>query len=191
MRVDHGGGCLRRDRRANVRYRLIADVRYRLRAGILRPSSHEPLGAVSEQRMLSFFNRLWQKPDTDVVDERLESVSADLPFELRSKIFDQLATISIAGAGLSVTLIGSLLQNESRIVWLSVILFGLAAITAVSGNMRLIDGLTRRRSVLRRTRLDAQIAMGQIGMAVGILCMSIYHQDERAPVQAASVRPAR
>lgn len=118
-------------------------------------------------------------------------MSADLPYELQSKIFDQLATVSIAGAGLSVTLIGSLLLNGSRVVWLSVILFGLAAVTSISANIRLIDGLTQRRPVLRRTKLDVQIALGQIGMAIGILCMSMYYEGDRAPAQIASAQPAR
>ncbi|MDY7522547.1 hypothetical protein [Sphingomonas sp. 10B4] len=141
--------------------------------------------------MLDFFYRLRLKPGADFIEERPESVSADLPYELQSKIFDQLATVGIAGAGLSVTLIGSLLQNASRVVWLSVILFGLAAITSVGANVRLIDGLTQRRPVLRRTKLDVQIAMGLIGMAIGCLCMSMYYEGNRAPPKAASVQPAR
>ena len=141
--------------------------------------------------MLDFFHRLRRKPGANFIEERLDSVSVDLPYELQSKIFDQLAAGSIAGAGLSVTLIGSLLQNASRVVWLSVILFGLAAVTSVSGNVRLIDGLTQHRPVLRRAKLDVQIAMGLIGMAIGFLCMSMYYEGDRAPTQAASVRPER
>lgn len=141
--------------------------------------------------MVQLFPRLLRKPAADVVNERLEEISADLPFELQSKIFDQLATVSIAGAGLSVTLIGSLLQNASGVVWLSVVLFGLAAVTAVSGNNRLIESLFQRRSVLRRTKRDVQMAMGQIGMAVGILCMGIYDEGQIAPARAASSKPAR
>ena len=141
--------------------------------------------------MLDSFHKLRRKQGADFIEERPESVSSDLPYELQSKIFDQLATVSIAGAGLSVTLIGSLLQNASRVVWLSVILFGLAAVTSVSGNVRLIDGLTQRRPVLRRTKLDVQIAMGLIGMAIGFLCMSMYYEGDRAPTRAASIQPER
>jgi hypothetical protein len=144
--------------------------------------------------VVQLFPGFWRKRAADVVDERLEEVSADLPFELQSKIFDQLATVSIAGAGLSVTLIGSLLQNESGVVWLSVVLFGFAAVTAVtavSGNNRLIEGLFQRRPILRRTKRDVQMAMGQIGMAVGILCMGIYHEGQNAPARVASSKPAR
>lgn len=148
-------------------------------------------GWLSEQRVKRLLHRLRGKLAGDVVDERLEAVSADLPFELQSKIFDQLATVSIAGAGLGVTLIGSLLQNASRFVWLSVVFFGLAAITAVGGNNKLIDGLFRRRSVLRRSRVDVQLTMGLIGMAIGILSMTIYAEGKRLPTPSAIAQPKR
>jgi hypothetical protein len=60
-------------------------------------------------------------------------------------MFDQLATVGIAGAGLSVTLIGSLLRDSPPMVWATVVAFGMAAMTAVSGNIRLIESLRRRR----------------------------------------------
>ena len=119
----------------------------------------------------------------DGVEERLEDVTADLPYELQSKMFDQLATVSIAGAGLSVTLIGSLLRDASPIVWLSVIMFGLAAMFAISGNNHLIEGLIRKRPTLRRTKTYVGLATGLIGMAIGILSMSIYYEGQ-SPVQA-------
>ncbi len=167
------------------------DVRYRPCARTLRLLTREILRLDRERHLLDFLLRLRRKQGADFIEERLESVSVDLPYELQSKIFDQLATVSVAGAGLSVTLIGSLLQNASRVVWLSVILFGLAAVTSVSANVRLIDGLTKRRPVLRRTKLDVQIAMGLIGMAIGFLSMSMYYEGDRGPARAASVQPAR
>ena len=36
-------------------------------------------------------------------------------------MFDQLAAISLGGAGLTVTLIGSILKDAPGIVWLSVV----------------------------------------------------------------------
>ena len=133
------------------------------------------------------FQRSKQTPASEPVDERLDAVSADLPLELQSKIFDQLATVSIAGAGLSATLIGSILADADPFVWLSVIFFGLAAITALSSNIRLIDGVFRRRPVLKRSKLDVQIAMGLIGVAIGILSMSIYDKGNRANADPTSV----
>ena len=115
------------------------------------------------------------------VEERLDQVSADLPYELQSKMFDQLATVAIAGAGLAVTLIGSLLRGASAIVWMPVVLFGLAALFAISGNSHLIDGLFRQRATLRRSKLYVAAAVGLIGMAVGSLSMSIYYDGKRDP----------
>ena len=113
------------------------------------------------------------------VEERLDQVSADLPYELQSKMFDQLAAVGIAGAGLAVTLIGSLLRNAPAIVWMPVILFGLAALFAISGNSHLIDGLFRRRATLRRSKLYVAAAVGLIGMAIGSLSMSVYFDGRR------------
>lgn len=124
----------------------------------------------------------------DGVDERFEGVSADLPYELQSKMFDQLATVSVAGAGLAITLIGSLLRNTASEVWFSVIFFGLAAVTAIGGNIRLIDGLFRRRPVLRRCKLDVALAMALIGAAAGSLSMSVYTDDKPSPKQAVSIK---
>lgn len=133
----------------------------------------------------------WRKSAGDAPDERLDAVSPDLPFELQSKVFDQLATVSIAGAGLTVTLIGSLLHDASRIVWLSVVCFALAALTALDSNIRLIDGLFRRRSVLGRSKRDVQLAMALIGMAIGILSMTVYAAGERSPDKAVAAKPTQ
>lgn len=113
------------------------------------------------------------------VEERVDQVSADLPYELQSKMFDQLAAVGVAGAGLAVTLIGSLLRSAPAIVWLPVILFGSAALFAISGNNHLIDGLFRRRETLRRSKLYVGIAVGLIGMAIGSLSMAVYYDGKR------------
>jgi hypothetical protein len=132
----------------------------------------------------------WQESTGSGVEERLDQVSADLPYELQSKMFDQLAAVGIAGAGLAVTLIGSLLRNAPAIVWLPVFLFGLAALFAVSGNSHLIDGLFRRRPTLRRSKLYVAAAVGLIGMAIGSLSMSVYHDGKQGADEAREGRAA-
>lgn len=117
------------------------------------------------------------------VEERIDEVSADLPYELQSKMFDQLAAVGVAGAGLTVTLIGSLLRNAPPIVWLPVIFFALAAMFAISGNNRLIDGLFRRRATLQRSKLYSGVAVGLIGMAMGTLSMAVLENGEGKPAE--------
>ena len=90
-------------------------------------------------------------------------------------MFDQLAAVSVAGAGLTVTLIGSLLRSAPSLVWLPVILFGIAALLAVTGNIKLIDGLFEKRPTLVRSKIYTQLAVGLIGMAIGMLSMSVYY----------------
>ncbi|MFV1918160.1 hypothetical protein VPH46_01895 [Sphingomonas sp. MJ1 (PH-R8)] len=126
----------------------------------------------------------------EVSQERPAEVSPDLAYELQSKLLDQLATVSVAGAGLAITLIGSLLQGAPGSVWISVVFFGLAALTAVGGNVRLIDGIFHRKAVLRRSRLDVQVAMAMIGAAAGFLSMEIYSQSSRSPERAQAAQQA-
>ena len=125
-------------------------------------------------KMRHFFRQRWRRSSDTGVEERLGEVSADLPYELQSKMFDQLTTLGLAGAGLTVTLIGSLLRDAPVIVWLPVFLFGLAAIFAVSGNNNLIEGLFRHRATIRRSKIYVGLATGLIGIAVGMLSMSVY-----------------
>src|SRR4051794_14835536 len=116
----------------------------------------------------------------DPVAERLEEVSADLPYELQSKMFDQLAGVSIAGAGLTVTLIGSVLKDAPGIVWISVIEFGLAAFVATTGNLKLIERLFERKETMKSSRIATLAAIALIGAAIGSLGMSVYY-DGKGP----------
>jgi len=121
----------------------------------------------------------WRDSTGAGVEERLDEVSADLPYELQSKMFDQLAAAGVAGAGLTVTLIGSLLRNAPGLVWLPVVLFGAAAMFAISGNSRLIDSLFKRQAAFRHSKLYVGMAVGLIGMAIGSLSMAVYYDGER------------
>jgi hypothetical protein len=109
-----------------------------------------------------------------VTDEETERTSSDLPYELQSKMFDQLAAISVAGAGLTVTLIGSTLANAPGIVWLAVIEFALAAITALAANIGLIDALFKGKDGKTQAKWMTALCVMLIGMAIGSLSMSVY-----------------
>jgi len=118
----------------------------------------------------------WAESTGAGIEERLDDVSADLPYELQSKMFDQLAGLAVAGAGLTVTLIGSLLREAPPVVWLAVVEFAAAAFVAITGNNQLIDGLFRKKPALRRGRVMTLASLGLIGMAIGSLSMSVYHE---------------
>lgn len=110
--------------------------------------------------------------------EKVEDVSADLPYELQSKMFDQLATVGIAGVGLSVTLIGSLLRDAPPTVWFAVAAFAIAAMTAVNGNIKLIENLSRRQPAMKTSKVQTGLAIGLIGAGAGYLSMEIYSAGE-------------
>lgn len=159
-------------------------------AVLSRPGTHslqqwdlQSHGVNRAHHMKKFLHSLWNTV-SDAGDDRVENISADLPYELQSKMFDQLATVSVAGAGLAITLIGSLLRNASQEVWLSVIFFCLAAVSAVGGNKRLINGLFGRRPTLRRSKLDVSVTMMLLGVAAGVLSMSVYSDPAGSSSQA-------
>lgn len=122
--------------------------------------------------------------------ERVDEVSADLPYELQSKILDQTATVAIAGAGLSVTLIGSVLQDAPATVWLSVVAFGAAAYTAGAGNSAIVDGLFRRQPSLKRSKNFQALAAMFLGVAIGVLSFSVYVTGQQRAAAVAAVEPA-
>lgn len=129
--------------------------------------------------------------NAEFVDDGAERISPDLPFELQSKMLDQLTTVSVAGAGLAITLIGSILKDAPPAVWISVILFGLAAVTAVGANIRLIGGLFSRKAVLKRSKLDVSITMTLIGAAAGFLSMDVYSVTKKGETKPTAAVEAK
>ena len=109
--------------------------------------------------------------------ERIEDVSADLAYELQSKLFEQLATVSLGGAGLAITLAGSILRG-SPLVWISVVEFGIAALIALSASQGLIGHLFDRKPTRKRSRLMTGLCMMLIGMGVGSLGAAVYLASE-------------
>jgi hypothetical protein len=107
------------------------------------------------------------------VAEPIDQASSDLAYELQSKLFDQLAAMGTAGAGLTITLIGTVLKGASPIIWLAVIEFVIAALVALSAQLSLIEGLFCRVPTRRRSRIMTQLAMALIGMGIGSLGTSV------------------
>ncbi|MCX7359204.1 MAG: hypothetical protein NT015_13810 [Alphaproteobacteria bacterium] len=116
--------------------------------------------------------------------ERIKEVSPDLAYELQSRFFDQLATVSLGGAGLTITLAGSLLQG-SPLVWISAVEFGVAALMALTAQRNLIGHLYDQKPVRKRSRMMTTLCMLLIGMGVGSLGGAVYLQAE--DVAAAAV----
>ena len=118
-------------------------------------------------------------------DEPVAEVSADLPYELQSKMFDQLANVGVAGAGLVITLAGTLLQGKG-LVWIAAVEFALAAVVAFHGQQHLIESLFRRTASQKRSRLATVIAIMLIGMGIGSLGAAV--ALEGTPASAPATR---
>ena len=121
-------------------------------------------------------------------DERIAQVSPDLAYELQARIFDQTATGALAGAGLSVTLIGSVLNDAPPTIWGSVVCFAAAAYVAGAGNTALVEGLFSGKPVLKRLKLYQVMAGLFMGMAIGVLSYSVFvtGQQRTADAQVAT-----
>jgi len=128
-------------------------------------------------------------PAPQTEEETLAAVSADLPCELQSKMFDQLAAIGLGGAGLTITLVGSLLKDAPFFIWFAAIEFGLAALIALIAQVHLIDGLFRRTPIQKRSRLMTAIAVMLIGMGVGSLATSVFLEGKKDAKHEAAAKP--
>jgi uncharacterized membrane protein len=116
-------------------------------------------------------------------------VSADLPYELQSKLFEQLATMGIAGAGLVITLRGSILSDASALIWMGAVEFGLAALVALVAQMSLIEGLMARKVSRRQNQMMTILAVILIGMGVGTLGTSVFLEGNPGKAPAAKAAP--
>lgn len=105
--------------------------------------------------------------------ERINDISADLAYELQSRFFDQLATVSLGGAGLTITLAGSLLRG-SPLIWISAVEFGIGALVALTAQQSLIGNLYDRKPTRKRSRSMTMLCMLLIGMGVGSLGAAVY-----------------
>lgn len=108
----------------------------------------------------------------------LAAVSPDLAYEMQSKMFDQLAAAGVAGAGLTITLVGTILQG-SFLVWLATAEFTCAGITALAGQTHLIESLANKKPLWRKSRIISAIAVLLIGMGVGSLSMTVYFEGKQ------------
>ena len=129
---------------------------------------------------------------TDVVPATAQhdpGVSADLPYELQSKLFEQLATMGIAGAGLVITLRGSILSDASALIWMGAVEFGLAALVALAAQMGLIEGLMARKVSRRQNQMMTILAVILIGMGVGTLGTSVLLEGKPGKAPAAKAAP--
>jgi hypothetical protein len=113
-------------------------------------------------------------------------VSADLAYELQSKLFEQLATMGVAGAGLVITLRGSILSDASPIIWLGAVEFGLAAMVALAAQIGLIEGLFSLKLSRRPTQLMMVLAVVLIGMGIGTLGTSVFLEGKASETSKAS-----
>lgn len=90
-----------------------------------------------------------------------------------SKYFDLLASFGIGGAGLAITLAGSILKAQPIYALMAAAECGVAAILSLNGQSRLIADLFAKGEFLKRIKALAGGAAALIGMGVGTLAASV------------------
>ena len=121
-------------------------------------------------------------------DDIAPNVSDDLAVELQSKLFEQLTSLGVAGAGLTITLVGTILKG-SLLIWLATVEFGLAGLVALTGQTQLIEGLFESRPIRRRARIVTAIAAVLIGMGIGSLGASVYLEGKMQREESRQAAP--
>ena len=110
-------------------------------------------------------------------DALTETPAADAPqplaHELQFRLFEQITTLGTAGAGLTITLIGSVLSEAGFLAWMAAIWFGAAALLSLTAQTALTDTLFAGRSFRSRGRILALVCSLLIGMGVGALGASV------------------
>lgn len=113
-------------------------------------------------------------------DRRLQEAKSepialtDLAYELQSKLFEQLAAMGVAGAGLVITLKGSILSGASGLIWIAAAEFALGAFVAFGAQLTLIEGMFAANISRRRLQIMLVIAVLLIGMGIGSPGMSVF-----------------
>jgi hypothetical protein len=93
--------------------------------------------------------------------------------------------MGIAGAGLVITLRGSILSEASPIIWMGAVEFGLAAMVALAAQIGLIEGLFSLKLSRRRLQLMTILAVVLIGMGVGTLGTSVFLEGKESKASTA------
>lgn len=114
--------------------------------------------------------------------------SSDLAYELQSKLFEQLAAMGVAGAGLVITLKGSILSGASGLIWLAAAEFALGGFVAFSAQLTLIEGLFASSVSRRRLQTMLITAVLLIGMGIGSLAMSVFLEGDSDAAAASGKR---
>ncbi|HYD73968.1 MAG TPA: hypothetical protein VEF55_12590 [Candidatus Binatia bacterium] len=105
--------------------------------------------------------------------ERVEETSADLAYELQAKLFEQLATVSLGGVGLTLTLSGTILSG-AQLSWIATAEFAVAALIAIAAQQQLIGSLFERRATRKRSKLMTGLCLLFVGMGSGSLATAIF-----------------
>lgn len=97
----------------------------------------------------------------------------EFAYEIQLRLFEQLTTIGVAGTGVIITLMGTVLKDGGIIGWIAVVWFALAAVLAIAGQFSMTQLTDFSQPPPKRLRLLAQVAVFLIGMGMGALGGSV------------------
>jgi len=98
--------------------------------------------------------------------------NSSLGHDLQFRTLEQLTNLGIGGAGVTITLIGGVLKNLGALVWISTAEFGIAAFTALIGQIDLTNNVLQGKEAVR-TRTYTMVAILFLAMGVGSIATSV------------------
>jgi len=106
---------------------------------------------------------------TPLPDKSSRALAHDFQF----RTLEQLANVSLGGAGVTITLIGGLLKNVGPFVWIATAEFAIGALAALLGEIELTNRLLEGKDPAR-AKYYIMAAVFFLAMGVGSLATSVF-----------------
>ena len=103
----------------------------------------------------------------------VESLGKAQKLEFRLKVLQQFTTLSVAGAGFALTLLGTVLDRTAIISWIPVGMFLCAAFLAMIGQMQVSALAERDTPSLPRNAVWTGVIAYFLGGGIGGLCLAV------------------
>ncbi len=113
------------------------------------------------------------------------SPTVDILHTLQFQTFSQVATLSTAGAGLAITLAGSILSTFILPIWIAVFCFSLSAVLCLVAQIAGVEKLFDRQPTRTLLRNYALMAVFLMATGIGALGSGVFLAGRVSPSEPA------
>lgn len=108
--------------------------------------------------------------------------SAEAAHDFQFRLLEQMTTIGTAGAALTITLVGGVLRSDGLLTWVTVALFGGAALLSILAQSTMTRELYRNDPRPDRYRILSFAIIFSIALGTGALGVCVFDSMAREPV---------